>query len=38
MNLSSLWRRPVSIITKVEGKGLKLRFDGKDHSEKKVDL
>ena len=38
VNLSSLWRRPVSIITKVEGKGLKLRFDGKDHSEKKVDL
>ena len=37
-NLQSLWRRPVNLVTKVEGKGLMLRFDGHDHSEKKVDL
>jgi stage V sporulation protein R len=37
-NLQSLWRRPVSIVTKVEGKGVMLRFDGKEHSEKKVEL
>lgn len=37
-NLSSLWRRPVNLVTKVDGKGQLLRFDGKDHAEKKVDL
>jgi stage V sporulation protein R len=34
-NLQSLWRRPVSLSTRVEGKTVVLRFDGKDHSEKK---
>ena len=34
-NLQSLWRRPVSLATRVEGKPVVLRFDGKDHSEKK---
>jgi stage V sporulation protein R len=38
VNLSSLWRRPVNLMTRIEGKGLLMRFDGKDHSEKKVDL
>ncbi len=37
-NLASLWRRPVSIITRMDGKGLILSFDGKEHSERKVDL
>ena len=36
-NLSSLWRRPVSLMTKTEGKGLMMRFDGKEHTERKVD-
>jgi stage V sporulation protein R len=35
-NLASIWRRPVNLVTKVDGKGVMLRFDGKDHSEKKV--
>ena len=37
-NLGSLWRRPVNLVTRVEGKGLMLRFDGQSHSEKKVEL
>ncbi len=37
-NLQSLWRRPVNLVTKVEGKGVILRFDGQDHTEKKVEL
>jgi stage V sporulation protein R len=37
-NLQSLWRRPVSLVTRVEGRGLMMRFDGRDHTEKKVEL
>ncbi len=37
-NLYSVWRRPVSIYTRIDGKGTILRFDGKDHSEKKANL
>jgi stage V sporulation protein R len=37
-NLQSLWRRPVNLVTKADSKGLMIRFDGKDHTEKKVDL
>jgi stage V sporulation protein R len=37
-NLGSLWRRPVNLVTRVEGKGLMVRFDGQSHSEKKVEL
>lgn len=37
-NLSSIWRRPVNLYTKVEGKGLLLRFDGKEHSERRANL
>jgi stage V sporulation protein R len=36
--LQSMWRRPVNLVTKSEGKGLMYRFDGKEHSEKRVDL
>ena len=36
-NLSTLWRRPVNLTTKDEGKTVMLRFDGKDHSERKID-
>jgi stage V sporulation protein R len=34
MNVQKVWRRPVSILTKVDNKGKLLRFDGRDHSEK----
>jgi stage V sporulation protein R len=36
--LQSLWRRPVNLISKIEGRGVLLRFDGRDHSDRKVDL
>jgi len=32
--LSRLWRRPVNLLTAVEGKPKLLRHDGKEHSEK----
>ena len=32
-NLYKVWTRPVNILTKVDGKGRILRFDG-EHSEK----
>jgi len=37
-NLESLWRRPVNLHTRVEGKGVILRFDGKEHSERRAEL
>ena len=37
-NLASVWRRPVNLVTRVEQKGIMLRFDGSEHSEKKVEL
>ncbi len=37
-NLQSLWRRPTNLITRFDGKGVILRYDGQNHSEKKVDL
>jgi stage V sporulation protein R len=37
-NLQSVWRRPCNLVTRYEGKGLMLRFDGQNHSEKKVEL
>jgi stage V sporulation protein R len=37
-NVQMLWKRPVNLITKVEGRGTLFRFDGRDHSEKRVDL
>jgi stage V sporulation protein R len=33
-NVSRVWKRPASLITKLDGKGKLLRFDGRDHSEK----
>ncbi len=29
-----VWKRPVCLLSKVEGKGKLLRFDGRDHSDK----
>lgn len=37
-NLAGLWRRPVNLVTRYENKGLMLRYDGQNHSEKKIDL
>ena len=37
-NLQSIWRRPVGIVTKAEGKSVLQRHDGKEFTEKKVDL
>ncbi len=37
-NLHSLWRRPVNLVTRVEGRGLLMRYDGQEQSEKRIDL
>ena len=37
-NLQSLWKRPVTLVSRIEGKSMRLRFDGTSHTEKKVDL
>jgi len=37
-NVQSLWRRPVNLVTKLDGRGTLLRFDGKEHSDRRVDL
>jgi len=34
----TIWRRPCNLVTKVEGKGIALRYDGQNQTEKKVDL
>src|SRR3989442_1015215 len=37
VNLQAMWRRPVAIVTRVDGKGVLMRFDGRDHADRKVD-
>ncbi|MEW6430518.1 MAG: SpoVR family protein [Myxococcota bacterium] len=37
-NLQALWRRPVAVVTKVDGKSMMMRHDGTTFSEKKVEL
>ena len=37
-NVQTMWRRPVNLATKVEGRGMMLKFDGREHSDKRVDL
>ena len=37
-NLQQLWKRPVGIVTRAEGKGLMMRHDGQQFTEKKLDL
>lgn len=32
--LGQVWRRPVALLTKVDSKGMILRFDGKSHTER----
>jgi stage V sporulation protein R len=36
-SLSKVWKRPVNLLTRVDGKGKILRYDGRDHSEKGAD-
>ena len=35
--LARVWKRPVNLVTRLEGKGKLLRYDGRDHSEKSVE-
>jgi stage V sporulation protein R len=37
-NVQSLWRRPVNLVTKADSKNVLLRYDGHNHSEKKIEL
>ncbi len=37
-NLQLLWGRPVNLVTRVEGRGVLFRYDGREHSDKRVDL
>jgi stage V sporulation protein R len=36
-NLQAMWRRPVALVTRVDGKGMLMRFDGRDHTDRKVE-
>jgi stage V sporulation protein R len=36
-SLARVWKRPVNLLTKVDGKGKLLRYDGRDHSEKSAE-
>ncbi len=36
-NLARVWKRPCNILTKMDGKGKVLRFDGRDHSERSAE-
>jgi len=36
--LQSLWRRPVNLYSRLDGKSLILRFDGQEHSDQKAEL
>ena len=35
--LCRVWKRPVNLVTRVEGKGKLMRYDGREHSEKTLD-
>jgi stage V sporulation protein R len=35
--LQRVWKRPVNLLTRFDGKGKLLRFDGRDHAEKSAD-
>ena len=37
-NLQTVWHRPCNLVTRLDGKGISLRYDGQNHTEKKVDL
>jgi stage V sporulation protein R len=37
-NVERLWRRPVNLVTRVEGRGTIMRFDGHEHTDKRIEL
>ncbi len=37
-NVERVWRRPVNLVTRVEGRGTLMHFDGRDHSDRKIEL
>ena len=37
-HLQSLWRRPVNLVSRIEGRGTLFRYDGKEHSDRRVEL
>ena len=37
LGLQRVWKRPVNLLTRIDGKGKLLRFDGRDHAEKTAD-
>ena len=37
-SVQTLWRRPVNLVTRVEGRHMQFRYDGKEHSERRVEL
>jgi stage V sporulation protein R len=36
--VQTLWRRPVNLVTRVEGRWTQFRYDGKEHSDRRVEL
>ena len=36
-SLQRVWRRPVNLLTRIDGKGKLMKFDGRDHSEKSAE-
>jgi stage V sporulation protein R len=37
-NLQTMWRRPVNLVSRIEGRGVLFRYDGREHSDRKVEL
>ena len=37
-NVQTLWRRPVNLVSKVEGRGTLFHHDGKEHTSKRHEL
>jgi stage V sporulation protein R len=35
--LARVWKRPVNLVTRQEGKGKLMRYDGREHSDKSID-
>ncbi len=36
--VQTMWKRPVNLVTTLDAKGLIMRFDGKEHSEKRTEM
>ncbi|WP_404800668.1 SpoVR family protein [Anaeromyxobacter paludicola] len=37
-HVERIWRRPVNLVTRVDGRGTLMRFDGREHSDRKIEL